>query len=548
MSTLSLPVVGSGPEAERPAIPAPPPGRTWRVLLINPPFQRLKGVNNLYFPLGLGYLAGSLKKAGFDCGIYNAENPQADEMVAHNHLSLLEQHHKYIDALHDDSHYVWQEVRRTIREFRPDVLGVSVLTPIYGSAVRVNKMAREMFPNVRIVWGGPHPTVQYREILADEPEVEFCVLGEGELTMAELCSELRAGTTEFDHVEGMVWRDAQGVIRTNKPRDYIDDLDALPWPDKSASIYLDAYFRDPERAQLGNVFGSRGCPFKCAYCSSHTIWTRKVRYRSPESVVSEIESLRRDFGVERISFLDDTFTMNRKWATSICNLMTERKVSVRWGCYTRLDVLTEPLLETMQNAGLAEMDVGIETGSQRMADFLQKDIKLDRVREMAGVMNRRHVNWNAFIMMGLPDETREDMQATVDFIHEVKPIRCILSVFTPYPGDRLFDICKARGWIPDKPDWSRFSHHSPENCFVKDIPKPEFEQLVRNMFMLIDRYNNSWGANYRLLRANARLYTRHPVRFVQKALSAVGRMISTKRNTTAASMDLARVSGRGSGI
>lgn len=544
--SISLPLLSK--DAAPPRMPASTSGRTWRVLLINPPFQRLKGVNNLYFPLGLGYLAGSLKAAGFDCGIYNAENPQADEVTPHNHTSLLEQHHKYIEALHDDSHYVWQEVRRTIRDFKPDILGVSVLTPIYGSAVHVNRMCREMFPDVRIVWGGPHPTVQSREILADEPEVEFCVLGEGEITMAELCGNLRAGATDFDHVAGIVYRGAGGAIKTTKPREYTDDLDALPWPDKSASIYLDAYFRDPERAQLGNVFGSRGCPFKCAYCSSHTIWTRKVRYRTPESVVAEIESLKRDFGVERISFLDDTFTMNRKWATSICNLMNKKTVNVRWGCYTRLDVLTEPLLETMQGAGLAEMDVGIETGSQRMADFLQKDIKLDRVREMAAVLNRRRVNWNAFIMMGLPDETREDIQATVDFIHEVKPVRCILSVFTPYPGDRLFDICKARGWIPDKPDWSRFSHHSPENCFVKDIAKPEFEQLVRHVFTLIDRYNNSAGANYRLLRANSRLYTRHPVRFVQKALKAVGRMVSTKVNTTAASMDLARVSGRGSGI
>lgn len=542
-TTLSLPVVGSLPVSAQPAAP----GRTWRVLLINPPFQRLKGVYNLYFPLGLGYLAGSLKSEGFECGIYNAENPHPDEVTPHNHLSLLEQHHRYIAALHDESHFVWEEVRRTIRDFRPDILGVSVLTPVYGSAVRVNRIAREVFPGVRIVWGGPHPTVQAREVLADEPEVEFVVTGEGEATMAHLCSRIRAGESDFGGVEGIVWRAADG-IRTNRPRPYIEDLDALPWPDKSASLYIDAYFRDPERAQLGNLFGSRGCPFKCAYCSSHTIWTRKVRYRTPDSVVAEMKRLRSDFGVERFSFLDDTFTMNRKWATSICHRMRQENIDVRWGCYTRLDVLTEPLLETMQAAGLAEMDVGIETGSQRMADFLQKDIHLDRVREMAAVLNRRRVNWNAFIMMGLPDETREDMQATVDFIYEVKPVRCILSVFTPYPGDRLFDLCKARGWIPDKPDWSRFSHHSPENCFVKDIPKAEFEKLVRNMFVLIDRYNNSWGTTWRLFKANAHLYLSHPVRFVQKALSGVRRVVSTKLRTTAASMDLARVSGRGSGI
>ncbi len=524
------------------------PGRSWRVLLINPPFQRLKTVYNLYFPLGLGYLAGSLKAAGFDCGIYNAENARADEVAPHNHRSLLQQHWLYIEALKQQDHYIWREIRDTIQTFKPDILGVSVLTPVYGSAVRVNKIARQLFPNISIIWGGPHPAVQGREILADESEVLACVAGEGEVTMADLCTRIRAGETDFAPVDGITYRTPQGTIKTNKPRDYVDDLDSLPWPDKSASLYLDAYFRDPERAQLGNVFGSRGCPFKCAYCSSHTIWTRKVRYRTPDSVVAEMKSLQKDFGVERFSFLDDTFTMNRKWATSICEKIKQEGVKGRWGCYTRLDVLTEPLLATMQSAGLAEMDVGIETGSQRMADFLQKDINLDRVREMARVLNRRRVNWNAFIMMGLPDEERADIQATVDFIHEVKPVRCILSVFTPYPGDKLYDLCKERGLIADKPDWSRFSHHSPENHFVKGMSKEDFEALVKHVFVLVDRYNNSLTANYRLFRANSRLYVRQPVRFMQKAASAAGRIVSTRMKTFAASADLARVSGRGSGI
>lgn len=545
-NTLSLPLY-SGPSSA-PVVPAEATaGRTWRVLLINPPFQRLKGVYNLYFPLGLGYLAGSLKKAGFDCGVYNVENARVDEVVPHNHLSLLDQHWMFIEALKSPDHYVWREVRDTIEQFRPDILGVSVLTPVYGSAVMINRIARQLIPGIPIVWGGPHPTVQAREILTDEPDVTAVVMGEGEVTMTDLCSRIRRGETDLAGVEGIAWRGSEGV-RINKPRDYIENLDELPWPDKSASLYIDAYFRDPERAQLGNVFGSRGCPFKCAYCSSHTIWTRKVRYRTPESVVEEMKTLQRDFGVERFSFLDDTFTMNRKWATSICERIKQEGVRGRWGCYTRLDVLTEPLLETMQSAGLAEMDVGIETGSQRMADFLQKDIDLDRVRAMARVLNRRRVNWNAFIMMGLPDEELDDIQATVNFIHEVRPVRCILSVFTPYPGDRLYDICKDRGLIPDKPDWSRYSHHSPENHFVRGMSKEEFEKLVKNVFVLIDRYNNSWSSNLRLFKANAHLYARQPVRFIQKATSAGRRMLTTRLRTTAASMDLARVSGRGSGI
>ena len=215
--------------------------RRWRVLLINPPFQRLKGVANLYFPLGLGYLAGSLKQAGFECGIYNAENPQLDEVVHHNHLSLLEQHWKFIEALAADDHDVWNEIRDTIAAFKPDILGLSVMTPVYGAAVKVNKIARRLSPNLPIVWGGPHPTVQAREILADEPEVSAVVLGEGEVTMAELCACIRSGKTDFADVPGVAYRKLE-TVHVNPSRDFIQNLDELPWPDKSASLNIDAYF------------------------------------------------------------------------------------------------------------------------------------------------------------------------------------------------------------------------------------------------------------------------------------------------------------------
>lgn len=523
------------------------PGRVWKVLFINPPFQRLKRVYNLYFPLGLGYMAATLKQVGFDCGIYNVENAQQDEVVPHNHTSLLDQHYEYIENLSKPDHAVWQEIRDTIRSFNPDIIGVSVLTPCYGSAVNVNKIARKLNPNVKIIWGGAHPTVQACEVLRDEAEVDFIVMGEGEATIQELCTHLRDGRSDFSKVTGIAYR-VDGKPTINPGRTYIEDLDALPFPDKSASLYLDAYFRDKERAQLGNLFASRGCPFRCAYCSSHTIWSRQVRYRSPESVVEEMRQLKREFGVERFSFLDDTFTMRRKWAASICDKMIEEDFGARWGCYTRLDTLTEELLQKMLQAGLAEMDVGIETGSPRMVEFLQKDIKLDRVEEMAAVLNRYRVNWNSFIMMGLPDETKEDVQMTIDFIRKIKPLRAILSVFTPYPGDHLYEVCKERGWIADKPDWSRFSHHSPENHFVKGITKEEFTALVREVFATIDDYNNSFAANYRLFRANMHLYTAHPLRFVQKATAAAQRMVRARIRKTFASRDLARVSGRGAGI
>jgi len=552
-NTFNLPIVGSTTDPDSLTAPLRPDGRKWRVLLINPPFQRLKGVRNLYFPLGLGYLAGSLKSAGFACGIYNAENPKEDPSIHHNLLSLLDQHHNYMNAIASDQHPVWDEIRETIRDYAPDIVGLSVMTPIYGSGHRINRIAKEINPDVRIIWGGPHATAQATEILNELEDIDFSVQGEGEVTMAELCKEIAAGTTDFSHVTGIGWRSPEGAVK-NASRPYVEDLDKLPFPDKAADLHFEYYLRDPERSQIGNIFGSRGCPFKCAYCSSHTLWTRKVRVRTPENVVAEMKFLKENYGVERFSFLDDTFTMHRKWATAICEQMIEQKLEARWGCYTRLDVLTEPLLMTMKRAGLAEVDVGVETGSQRMADFLQKNIDLNRVREMAKVLNKRHVNWNAFIMMGLPTETREDIRATYDFVNEIRPVRCILSVFTPYPGDALYDYCVDHGMIKGQPEWSRFSHHSPENCFVDGIPKKEFEKLVIKMFQLIEQYNNSFAANYRNFRANVGLYARRPSRFVQKAASAVRRAITQRlqkapvTSIPGGSAELAEVSGRGSGI
>ena len=114
---ISLPLSG---KSDAPILTTAAPGRTWKVLFINPPFQRLKRVYNLYFPLGLGYMAATLKQVGFDCGIYNVENAQQDEVVPHNHTSLLDQHYEYIDNLQKEDHYVWDEIRDTIRTFKPD--------------------------------------------------------------------------------------------------------------------------------------------------------------------------------------------------------------------------------------------------------------------------------------------------------------------------------------------------------------------------------------------------------------------------------------------
>jgi len=456
-----------------------------KVLLILPPFNRLYGIGNGYFPIGLGSIAAYLNQNGFDVKIYNAEMSKKGGIASPKYAQFVEGYQKYIKILHDDTHEIWQEIKTVIKNENPHIVGLSVMTAKYGSADIISKIVKRYNPDSFVVWGGPHPTIQPDEVLQNQ-NVDFVVRKEGELTFLELCQKIKQNSYDFAKIKGMSYKQ-KGKIQHNQDREYIKNLDILPFPNKELDLNHNLYSSD----QMSVMVTSRGCPFNCGYCGAKNIWTRHVRYRSTENIMREIKQITNHYQSKDIFFWDDSFTSNRKRINELCKQIIADKIPINFEITTRVDLVDSDLLKLMKKAGLARINFGIETGSVKMLKLIDKGISQKQIIKAANLCNKIGITWNAFIMIGFPDETEDDIKMTLNFVNQIKPHTICLCIFTPYPGTQLYDRAKELSLIPDQVNWADFSHRSPKNHFVKNISKNNFQKIAASAAITIDNLNRA---------------------------------------------------------
>ncbi len=459
-----------------------------KILLINPPWYRLFGEELAAFPLGLSYIAGVLEKNGFDVVVYNADHSKGaisdmstEEMVAH--------HESYLKTLADISMPIWSEVSEVIKSQKPDVVGINVWTPKLGSALNVAQICKEINPDIKVVFGGVHATIMPDESL-QSPYVDFVVRREGEYTMLELAQRLK-NNEPVDDVLGISFK-KDGKIIHNTDRPYIENLDDLSFPARHLLLDKETYFANA----FGKIFASRGCPYQCNYCGSNKIWTRKVRYRSPKNVVDEIEHVKKEFGSTHFVFEDDLLTINKKFLMSICDELIERKLDVEWSCETRANLIFDDLVKKMKQAGCTGIVVGIESGSAKILKDIKKGIVPEQIYNAAKIIKDNGIIYSAFFMMGFPTETKEDIMETVKVMKETQPFNAVLSVLTPYPDSEIYYQCLEMGLLPKNIDWSRFYHQSPDNFFVKNMTKQEFDEIKNWAMKVFDDHNKAQKRSY----------------------------------------------------
>ncbi len=243
------------------------------------------------------------------------------------------------------------------------------------------------------------------------------------------------------------------------------------------------------RSKYQIIFCSRGCPYRCNYCNTASIWGRKVRYHSVQRIIEEIKKIKREENTRHIQFLDDTFTLNSEWVKELCNLIITENLNITWSCLTRIDRLEESLLRLMKKAGCNGIAMGVESGSQKVLDAVKKDLTLEKIFEGQKIINKVGIPWDAFMMIGMPYETKEDMLATLNMIKKLKCRSIILSVFTPYPGTELYQVTKEMGLLNDDREWEHYSHQSNENSFNRNVTPEEYKEILAEAIRLTDRKN-----------------------------------------------------------
>jgi radical SAM superfamily enzyme YgiQ (UPF0313 family) len=478
-----------------------------KTLLINPPFDRLKGMRFSFFPIGLGYLAAESERNGFCTRIYNADiSSAADGQAGPAEEESAASHRRYMESLQDPGHHVWKEVERTIAEFRPDMVGIGVMTPKYGSALMLSRICKAVDPGIRVVWGGPHPTLLPDQCLANDC-VDVVVRGEGEATWLDLC---RVSGGDWEVIDGISFK-RQGRIIHNQSRALMPDLDGLPFLGRDLVLNPEGYSAE----NFGVVTTSRGCPFRCGYCCAPEIWGRKIRHRSVEKVVAEMAHVQKRYRADTFMFWDDTFTADRAYTLSLCDRIIAAKLDIRFNCCTRVNIVDDELLGRMRAAGCHNISFGVETGSPRMLKLIQKDITLEQVERALKLCRKYNIDTSAFFMIGFPQETRQDVLETIEYYKKIRP-NAGLNIFTPYPGTELFRVAKSYGLVDEDVDWSKFHHTSSENSFVKDVSKAELYRLYEEFRSLIAKQRDSFSSRYYSRKSLLPFYLRHPGFFVSK--------------------------------
>ena len=467
-----------------PALPLP----RKRIMIIDPPFKRLyhDDASLVKFPLALGYLSGAvLKWTDWEVQACNADfNPKKKAISLDNVTRIREGMARYLRTLEDPAASIWAEIRAAITEFDPGVVGISSKTQNFPSAMRVARIAKEHDPGTLVVLGGPHATLSTRAAL-DCPDIDVAVLGEGEMTLVDLLKARESGAP-LREVAGLAYRQDGRKVFT-PPRTNIPDLDELPFPAEAAPRVLRDYESYPAEA-FGYVFSARGCPYACTFCESKAIWTRTTRWRSPENVVAELKLLM-ERGVRYVYFDDDTFGIHPRYIEELCSLIETECPGLKWGCEITVGVVKERSVEWMRRSGCVRVNIGVESGNNRILRSVKKGHTIEKAYPAVDLCRRAGIEVGAFFMVGFPEETEETLRDTLAAIEKINADNIMLSIFTPYPGSELFQVCKELGVVDDDFDITIYNHQSPENCFTAYIPPERFKELVREAASVVGRKN-----------------------------------------------------------
>lgn len=424
------------------------------VLLISPPFERLMGYKRFYYPVGLVSLAAVLKEKGHNVKVYDMDHDSNKESLTPE--KLMNNYSEYKNAISDDNHYIWDELDNVIKTYNPDIIGISVFSSALSISKKIIDFIKRKYPNIKVAVGGVHATLKPNDFVND---VHYIMTNEGESIICDVVED----------------KYKEGIIKGNR----ITDLDDLPFPLIDSLHDLKTYTKN----DLSLVLSSRGCPNACAFCNSPDLWQCKVTRKSPEYFYEELKRLKEKFGINDFYISDDTFTYNIKWLRKFLPLI--KKLNVTFRCLSRIDIVDDELIEMLKDAGCRNIKFGIESGSQRILDMINKRITIEQIYAADEILKKHNMDWSAFFIIGFPNETVEDIKKTQEVMKKVSASGKTVSIFTALPNNRLLETKE----MDDKTE----GFHSMHNL-TGVIPDDIFEELVKETQLIAgtnySEYNN----------------------------------------------------------
>ncbi|NIQ97774.1 MAG: radical SAM protein [Desulfuromonadales bacterium] len=344
-------------------------------------------------------------------------------------------------------------IRQHLETERPAFIGFSCTTSSFRDGVRLARLAKEVLPRIKVVFGGAHVSALKEKVLRDFPVIDFTVVGEGEETLAEL---MEKGFEAPGEVKGIVYHAALEEPVFTGYRDKGIELDSLPFPAYEKlhgypSVYKLPIFNYP-KAPNTSCISSRGCPYACSYCD-RSIFRRTFRYNSAEYLYEHMRHLHERFGVRHVNFYDDQFTFNRERVEEFCRRMTDRPLGMTFNCAVRAEHIDGDLLNQMKAGGCWMASLGIETGDPDLLAQHRQNADTDMLAEKIRLIHRAGIRTKGLLMMGLPGETEQSIRKSMEYVFSLPIDDMNLAKFTPFPGSPIYENIHELGEFEE--DWEK---------------------------------------------------------------------------------------------
>lgn len=411
-------------------------------------------------PIGLGYLSTALKRSGF------------------KNIHIL-------DCVKEKLDFV--SFAFNIKQIQPKVIGFQVFSYDFLSVKKSIEIVKKTSPQTIILLGGPHVSATKESVFDDLPDADFAFVGEAEIGLPLLIQKLLKieESISFEEIPGLIWEKGNSIIANRIS--VINDLDALGFPDWE--LMKPVFYQDsPQGAfykysPFAPIATSRGCPYLCTFCGSGVNMGHKLRLRSVNHVLSEMEFLINQYEVREFHIIDDMFNFHKERVFLFCQGIRERKwnISYTFPNGLRLNQLDRKILSAMKETGAYAFTVGIESGSQRILNKMKKQLTLEMIEEKVNLINDVGLEVSGFFIIGYPDETFEDIKATINFAKKLKIKRAHFSNFLPLPGTEATQRLMEKGELKII-NWSELFYSKVPYAPI-GITKKELKRLQCKAFL-----------------------------------------------------------------
>lgn len=384
-----------------------------KITLINPPVNPKYGTLSYYPPLGLLYIASLLKEKGHEVFFIDADNQGLS----------------------------YEEIRDMVNQTKSEIIGITSLTSQLMEVYELSKHLKESRNELSIIVGGPHPSALPIDVLRECKYIDAVVIGEGEYTFLEIVERIEHGFDYYD-VKGIA-SCTNGEIRITEQRELIEDIDELPLPAyELVESFLDYPGTYPTKQHPSMyIMGSRGCPFKCSFCSD-AVWKGTIRKRDPKKIVDEAEVLIKKYGIKEIFFQDDTFNIDLDWFSAICNEIIKRNLHTMctFKCPMRANqkLISDEIISLAKKANFWVVFFGVESGSQKVLNDVNKNLNVDEIVRAFSIVHKWGIKTIASFIVGNYPENEKSVFESISFGKNLHSEYINAALLIPYPGTPIY--------------------------------------------------------------------------------------------------------------